>query len=268
MAALPSPCIPTSGPPRIGGRSGVSLLGALLAFLVAGCATHPGEGHGPSGATSGGNKTSPYKVNGDWYHPLRTARGYQEEGLASWYGDKFHGRPTANGEVFDMHLPTAAHRTLPLPTLVRVTNLENGRSTQVRVNDRGPFVDTRERIIDLSYAAAKRLGMNKQGVARVQVEAIGGPGLEGPARARNGADGGGDRVYLQVGAFREEGNAERLRRRLRDLDLDPVEIANARQDGAPLFRVRIGPLPGVGRADDLAQHLHRQGLPTGHLVRD
>ncbi|MFP4560703.1 MAG: septal ring lytic transglycosylase RlpA family protein [Thiohalorhabdus sp.] len=244
------------------------MLGALLAFLAAGCATHHGEGREGKASASGGDKTSPYEVDGDWYRPLGSAQGYQEEGLASWYGDQFHGRPTANGEEFDMHLPTAAHRTLPLPTMVRVTNLENGRSTQVRVNDRGPFVDTPDRIIDLSYAAAKRLGMDKQGVAQVRVEAIGESGEKGPESARNELKDGGNRVYLQVGAFQEEGNAKRLKQRLRDLDLDAVEIASSQRDGSPMFQVRIGPLPGVGQADDLAQRLHRKGLPTGHLVRD
>lgn len=113
-----------------------------------------------------------YEVFGVEYRVLDTARGYQEEGLASWYGEKFHGRPTASGETFDMHGWSAAHRTLPLHTWVEVTNLENGHSLVVRVNDRGPFAHTDRRIVDLSYAAAQELGVVTHGTARVRVRAL------------------------------------------------------------------------------------------------
>ncbi|HKJ71821.1 MAG TPA: septal ring lytic transglycosylase RlpA family protein, partial [Gammaproteobacteria bacterium] len=179
--------------------------------------------------------------------------------------------------VYNMHLPTAAHRTLPLPTIACVTDLENGRSTRVRINDRGPFVDTHERIIDLSYGAAKRLGMDKTGVARVKIVALEGPGqIEGDGGGA-AASSGGDRphgstgaptFYLQVGAFREEGNAARLKQRLRRMDLDRVVVTTGRHAGGPIYRVRIGPLPGAARADRLAQRLHRAGLPSGQLVRE
>lgn len=113
---------------------------------------------------------SPYQVNGRWYTPAEDPR-YNEVGVASWYGDAFNGAPTANGEVFDMYLISAAHKTLPLPSIVEVTNLDNGRSIQVRVNDRGPFVDGR--IIDLSRAAADELGVLQAGLARVRVRYVG-----------------------------------------------------------------------------------------------
>ncbi|RMH16713.1 MAG: septal ring lytic transglycosylase RlpA family protein [Gemmatimonadetes bacterium] len=118
-----------------------------------------------------GNPPS-YEVFGKTYHTLRDARGFVQEGMASWYGQEFHGRRTSSGEPYDMFAMTAAHRELPLPTYVRVTNLENGRSVVVRVNDRGPFHDTESRIIDLSYAAAYKLRIIGPGTARVRVEAI------------------------------------------------------------------------------------------------
>lgn len=112
----------------------------------------------------------PYKVLGAYYTPLQSGKGHEETGNASWYGQKFHGHKTANGEVFDMFALTAAHKTLPLPSFVRVTNLKNNKSVVVRVNDRGPFHD--DRVLDLSYGAAKKLGYHKQGVAKVKVEVI------------------------------------------------------------------------------------------------
>ncbi|MBU2713286.1 septal ring lytic transglycosylase RlpA family protein [Zooshikella harenae] len=115
-------------------------------------------------------KNSPYTVLGKRYYPLKTAVGYQAQGVASWYGTKFHGKATAIGETYNMYSMTAAHKTLPIPSYVRVTNLKNGRSAVVRVNDRGPFAKGRE--IDLSYAAALKLGFQKQGTTRVRVEGI------------------------------------------------------------------------------------------------
>ena len=122
----------------------------------------------PEPRSRGGNP--PYTVMGRQYVPLADARGYRERGVASWYGRKFHGRQTSNGETYDMHAMTAAHKTLPLPSYVRVRNLENGRSAIVRVNDRGPFLNNR--IIDLSYAAASKLGIAGTGTGLVEVEAV------------------------------------------------------------------------------------------------
>jgi rare lipoprotein A len=113
-----------------------------------------------------------YVVFGEEYRVLESSHGYAEEGLASWYGEKFHGRPTASGETYDMHGLSAAHRTLPLHTWVEVTNLENGRTLVLRVNDRGPFAHTDRRILDLSYAAAQELGVVATGTARVRVRAL------------------------------------------------------------------------------------------------
>lgn len=122
-------------------------------------------------ASRGGNMAE-YRQNGRRYRVLDSSYGYDERGVASWYGRDFHGRPTSSGERYDMHALTAAHRTLPLPSWVRVTNLSNGRSVVLRVNDRGPFADTGRRIIDVSYAAAVRLGMVETGTASVRVQAI------------------------------------------------------------------------------------------------
>ena len=240
----------------------------LLLLMLAGCAT-PGH-HASSGQPA--RKGDPYQVGGEWYHPLATAQGYREVGKASWYGRKFHGRKTASGEVYNMHLPTAAHRTLPLPTIARVTNLENGRTARIRINDRGPFVDTHERLIDLSYGAAKRLGMADTGVARVKIVALKGPGrIEGKNTSGSSGTGQPDTkatLYLQVGAFREEGNAARLKQRLRGMELERVVVTTGRHRGGPIYRVRIGPLPDVARADNLAQRLRRAGFPTGQLIRE
>ena len=132
-------------------------------------APRPGDMVGPNGKPLRGTE-KPYQVNGVWYYP-KEDRGYNVVGTGSWYGEQFHNRRTANGEIFDMDIPSAAHKTLPLPSLVEVTNLDNGRRMIVRVNDRGPFVG--DRVIDLSKAAAEELGYRRQGVAKVRVKYIG-----------------------------------------------------------------------------------------------
>lgn len=156
----------------------VARLSLIIAavFLVQGCAetnlaAHAFKSMASSDGAQEGHKRFklglPYEINGRWYTP-RIDMTYNKNGIASWYGPKFHGKYTANGEVYDKHAMTAAHQTLPLPSIVRVTNLENGRSIVVRINDRGPFVG--DRIIDLSYRAAKMLKMDKKGLAQVNVQ--------------------------------------------------------------------------------------------------
>ncbi len=204
---------------------------ALLLALVAACAGPP-----PPGT---------YRVKGRIYRPLPSARGYVAEGLASWYGPGFHGRPTASGEPFDMYAATAAHRTLPLGTRVRITNLENGRSAVARINDRGPFVEGR--IIDLSYGVARKLGMVEAGVARVRVEALDGVSDErGP-------------LAWQVGAFRKAANAERLRARL-DGRFGRAWIERFDRGDAVFLRVRVGPFPDRRAARDALARLRDLGL--------
>lgn len=177
-----------------------------------------------------GNPSS-YEVEGATYYPVKSAAGYRAEGIASWYGTKFHGRRTSSGETYDMFKLTAAHRTLPIPTYVRVTNLDNGRRTLVRVNDRGPFHD--DRMLDLSYAAAVKLGFSRQGTARVRVEAL--QGVE--------------TLFLQAGAFRGKAGAEKLQRNLATLTGEQAEVVQQSDDA--LYRVLIGPLVGEQRARQL-----------------
>ena len=150
----------------------LALAGLVLAACAGGSAPKPGvatEGQ-PSPRYSGYRVGKPYQVHGVWYYP-KDEPNYDEIGIASWYGYQFHNQPTADGEVFDMNLPSAAHKTLPLPSLVEVTNLANGKKLIVRVNDRGPFVDGR--IIDMSKEAAAELGFVTAGVTRVRVRYIG-----------------------------------------------------------------------------------------------
>ncbi|GAB4290998.1 MAG: septal ring lytic transglycosylase RlpA family protein [Thiohalomonadaceae bacterium] len=228
-----------------------------------------------------GNPDS-YVVNGRRYTVRSSAAGYVERGIASWYGTKFHGRRTASGETYDMHALTAAHTTLPLPTYVRVTNLNNGRSTVVRVNDRGPFHDNR--LIDLSYAAASKLGIVETGTGLVEIRALtpGEPApppvtvARAPAAESSGADLGAPAaapppvgLYLQVGAFVSRSNAEQLRSRLSSEALPPIQVQQGTDaSNTPIYRVRIGPIASVDEADRLASRLAALGVGTPHVVID
>lgn len=185
-----------------------------------------------------------YVVLGTTYTPQTDRRGYREEGLASWYGRRFHGRKTASGEPYDMYAMTAAHPTLPIPSYARVTSLASGKSVVVRINDRGPF--HRKRVIDLSYTAAHRLGYLGSGSARVRVESIDPDSYDIQGEAVS------DGVYLQVGAFAQADNAQRLLQRLqRTLELDRARTRVVLIDA--LHRVQIGPYAGEdgARADRL-----------------
>jgi rare lipoprotein A len=217
-----------------------------------------------------GNR-SPYTVLGKTYRVLddEDAREYRERGLASWYGTKFNGRATSSGELYDICQFTAAHKTLPLPSYVRVTNLDNGRQLVVRVNDRGPFHDGR--VMDLSYAAAVRLGVDRAGTAHVQLEALGpGEDTASPSPPENviaSTEPVAGAVTLQVGSFGERDNARRLADRLRDSGVDGVDIDHVELEGRDLWRVRVGPVA----ADDLAtlrERLRGLELPEPRVVRD
>jgi rare lipoprotein A len=196
-----------------------------------------------------------YTALGQRYVPLKSARGYRERGIASWYGRKYHGRTASTGEPYDMYAMTAAHPVLPIPSYVRVRNLENGRAIVVRVNDRGPFRDNR--IIDLSYAAAWRLGIIGAGTGLVEVETVF-PDDPAPAPAQAAATAAA-RLLLQIGAFGERANAEALRRRLEADGFQPVFLAANEAGGARLYRVRLGPLSGVDEADRVSAELKRSG---------
>ncbi len=172
--------------------------------------------------------------------------GHMEEGNASWYGVPFHGRRASNGEIYDMYKLTAAHRTLPFETMVRVTNLNNGKSTVVRITDRGPFVDNR--VIDLSFAAAREVDSVGPGVVPVRVEVLG------------GVDPTAGFFTVQVGAFRDRGNAERLRDRL-NASYSPIFIQEYDSPDGVFYRVRVGRISGEGAAHQFGEQLHvREGF--------
>lgn len=178
--------------------------------------------------------------------------GTVEIGYASWYGDPYHGRRAANGEIYDKNRMTAAHRTLPFETVVRVTNLENGRSTVVRITDRGPFV--KGRIIDLSLAAARELAMIGPGTALVRLEILSSGAEHGPAR-----------YVVQVGAFSELATAERLQQQMA-ARYGGAYIENYDSERGRLYRVRVGPRASLSEAQQLARQLEREQLP-GFIVR-
>ena len=226
-----------------------------------------------------------YEVAGRRYVVLASAAGYLERGVASWYGPDFHGKRTSSGEDYDMYAMTAAHKTLPVPCYARVTNLANGRSVIVRINDRGPFVGNR--IIDLSYSAAARLDMLRNGTAFVEVRTVGAGSEQPDAGApsvtplpsvplpgistANAADvpvaAPLRKLYIQVGAFADAGNAQRVLARLRDAGLANAFIAdNVRNDR--LARVRLGPLASVEEFDALSARLAGLGFGEARLAQD
>jgi len=212
----------------------------------------------PEPASQFGNH-SPYEVLGKRYEVSQPDPHFSQTGLASWYGKKFHGRLTSNQETFDMYRFTAAHRSLPLPSFVRVTNLENGRSLVVRVNDRGPFKPGR--IIDLSWAAAKKLGYVKQGVAKVRIELVQAPhGLENtPPQA--------GLLFLQVGAFADEQKAKSIAKRIALETGAKVHLSQTdNKKPVKLHRVRVGPLADQAHVQRLKQALRPLGFAHARLV--
>ncbi|MDY7115278.1 septal ring lytic transglycosylase RlpA family protein [Halomonas sp. SSL-5] len=242
-------------------------------------------------AHSRGGNRSTYEVWGKTYHVLPDASGYARQGTASWYGEKFHGYATSNGEIYDMYKMSAAHRSLPLPTFARVTSLDNGRSVIVRVNDRGPFHSDRE--IDLSYAAAARLDILDNGTGRVRVEAIdvdrwlaenggaqpaAGAGRQGAGRpaastmtsvtreapSAAGRPAEGRPFYLQVAALGSADSARALRTRLESELSRPVRVAEA--SGA--HRVQVGPISRADQVEPLREALQRAGFAESFIVKE
>jgi rare lipoprotein A len=204
-----------------------------------------------------------YEVFGKRYFVLATAEGYRERGVASWYGPTFHARPTSSGEPYDMYAMTAAHKTLPIPAYVRVTNLGNGRSVVVRVNDRGPFVANR--IIDLSYTAAHKLDMTRAGTAVVEVEVITPGTLDATARGATPAPVPqilpAPVIYLQAGAFGVSANAQQLAERLRREGIESVRVLEPDATSS-LYRVRVGPIADVAAFDATAARVSLLGVET------
>jgi rare lipoprotein A len=221
-----------------------------------------------------------YEVYGVRYRVLPSSYGYQERGVASWYGDKFHGRATSSQEPYDMHAMTAAHKTLPLPTYVEVRNLRTNKSVIVRVNDRGPFVDNR--IIDLSYSAARELDLIRDGTGLVEVTAISfdpQPASDQTLRAesspspaaRPGEQVGQTReaaIFVQVGAFGDPENARRRFSELRASGLAKAFVIEDTSRSPALYRVRIGPIADVEQYDALVVHLRNMGITESHLVTE
>lgn len=276
--------------------AGIKVIPVLLAAIwLTGCSNSPSsrysidQDHGPSDyvdlshvadavprnelKSRGGNR-SPYKVLGKQYYVLDSSEGYRERGVSSWYGKKFHGHKTSNGEVYDMYGMSAAHKSLPLPTYVRVTNLDNAKQVIVRVNDRGPFHGSR--LIDLSYAAAFKLDMLKSGTARVEIEAISHASRRPassvvlnsvPAPAQTPV---GYSRYVQVGAYSSRRAALSVKSRLERLLRDQRIEVSKREQGSAIYRVRLGPLTGPiaagGLVDSLLSQLAAEGFTDAQVL--
>ena len=194
-------------------------------------------------------KNTPYELGGIRYEPMESANGYSEQGIASWYGTKFHGKQTANGEIYDLYKMTAAHKTLPLPSYVKVTNVDNNLSIVVRVNDRGPFID--DRLIDLSYVAAKRLGFADVGLANVAIEGI---NPESFAKFAKG-EASDEMVFLQLAALKNYHSAQLLRREVFSAIGARVKVVSDEAQPEPLYRVRIGPVESPEQMETLLENL-------------
>ncbi len=211
-----------------------------------------------------------YEVFGRTYAVMESSNGYRESGIASWYGEDFHGNPTSSGEPYDMYAMTAAHKTLPLPTWVEVTNQRNGRSVIVKVNDRGPFVD--DRLIDMSFAAAQELDMVTAGTVPVVVRALGAAATS-PVADQAGTDMRGavvtpPLIYVQVGAFSDASNAERLLTRLMEAGISAARVSTQSTGAGQMHRVRVGPLLSRDEFEPLNQRLLRLGLEGARIVFD
>ena len=250
-----------------------------------------------------GNPDS-YVVDGKRYYTLRTATGFTERGIASWYGNPFHGQRTSSGEIYDMYRMTGAHKQLPLPTYVQVRNLDNGRIATLKVNDRGPFKDNR--VIDLSYAAALKLGVVARGTAFVEIHAVDERGLPSGATLAERVPGSAistpmpavvtpappviaipspaltsappapqpasvlapapSGMYLQVGAYAERRNAEKIFAQLAHVIMTGVEIREIKSNNKVFYRVQIGPLPSTESADQVVSALEKLGITQHYFI--
>ena len=235
---------------------------SLPVFLFYGCTTVT-----PPATPPGHPK--PYKIGKNWYRPLPHARGFSQRGKASWYGRKFHGRKTSNGEIYDMHAMTAAHKTLPFGTYISVYNLKNNRKIEVRINDRGPFV--RGRIVDLSYTAAKKLGIVGPGTAEVEIVALGAmvqpkqPGSTGrsyiPGNYYQGS------FTVQIGAFSEVKNAQRLKQKL-DRSYGNAYITIGYDGRSTFYRVRMGRFSSLEQANIHEESMIQNGFEDAFAIAE
>jgi rare lipoprotein A len=215
-----------------------------------------------------GNPDS-YKVFGKTYHVRESAQGFRQKGIASWYGEKFHGERTSSGEDYDMYAMTAAHKTLPIPVYVEVTNLDNNRKAIVRVNDRGPFHEGR--IIDLSYAAATKLGVAQTGTANVSIRVVSTQSEKNSQRSAElvesplAEDG---KLYVQVAAFSTEENAMLHLRKLHTEGFSDVRLHIESKQGKALYRVRVGPLPSEQVAAQVVSQLKKKNHQNLKIIKD
>lgn len=250
-----------------------SISTALLFFMftLEGCLPRQplpeSEQRTPAPASSN-QKLSPYKIGNTWYHPVPHAKGFRQKGLASWYGKDFHGKKTANGEVYDMYAMTAAHKTLPLGTWVRVENKVNDKKVTLRINDRGPFVAGR--IIDLSYTAAQKLDIVGPGTAPVQVIALGAPGPNEPDDDPSTfipVDYYSGNFVIQIGAFKQRENAENLKLALYD-EYDNAHLVPFQLGTDTFYRVRIGKFLNLDEAKAFEKQIASKGFPQAFVVAE
>jgi rare lipoprotein A len=232
-----------------------------LLWFISGCTTSEPTPQQPA------SYPKPYKVFGKWYQPLPDSKGFRQRGIASWYGKNFHGKKTSNGEIYDMYAMTAAHKTLPLGTYVRVQHLENKQELEVRINDRGPFV--RGRIIDLSYTAAKKLGIVGPGTADVEIVALGTPAATDGGTGRTFVQGDyySGNFTFQVGAFANRENAERLKRKL-DEHYKNTHITHYDRGDKIFYRVRVGAFNTLEDAVRNEAILIQDGYPDVFMVAE
>lgn len=254
---------PLFGDRKDGRKWRLLILFPILLFLLQACASSPPTR--PEAPPTPKGHPKPYRVFGKWYRPIPDARGFSQEGIASWYGKKFHGRKTSNGEIYNMYEMTAAHKTLPLGTWVRVHHLKTGKQIRVRVNDRGPFVQGR--IIDLSYTAAAALDIVGPGTARVKIVALGErqPSASGdtfvPMDYYHGV------FTFQVGAFSNRDNAERLRAKL-DQRFANAHVAPYDRGDTTFYRVRVGHCNDLETAETFERKLIENGYPQAFIVAE
>lgn len=253
-----------------------SLLPLLIASLLGGCTFGVPIGDRGKQSSAGVPETTPskrgnpssYVVFGKRYYVMNSSDGFVQRGVASWYGTKFHGRSTSSGETYNMYEMTAAHKTLPIPVYVHVKNLDNGRSTVVRVNDRGPFIDGR--IIDLSYAAAKKLGVDGPGTANVEISVLSKGQIEPDRKARTiplRANLTEELpLFIQMGSFSNHLNASNLVQTLIAANESSASITQLQTDAGPLYRVRVGPMADVDEANAILARLRGKGFETAHIV--
>ncbi|HAR45879.1 MAG: hypothetical protein A2072_00015 [Nitrospirae bacterium GWC1_57_7] len=236
---------------------------SFAAILLASCAGGQRPGYSNKSAAPQPKGTQkPYTVMGQSYTPLRSHDGFHEAGIASWYGTDFHGKKTSNGERYDMHAMTAAHKTLPMNVHVRVRNIQNGKEIIVRINDRGPFV--RGRVIDLSYAAAKKLGVDVTGTASVRVEALGYKEA-GSAEKYRTANYDAGNFTVQAGSFTQYENARRLSLRLKSR-YGQADIKKVRVEGTTFYRVLAGKFQSLEKAEGARAGLEAEGHEGSFVV--